>query len=518
MHRMLQFAVTIAFLAPAASAEDCASLSTLKLPNTTIRSASLAAAGEFTAPGRGGGRGGDALFKALPAFCRVALTIAPSSDSEIKVEVWLPASGWNGKLQAVGNGGWTGSIGYPALARALARGYAATSTNTGHDGDSAAFAMGHPEKLIDFAWRAVHEMTVQSKEVVKAFYGNKPKYSYWNGCSSGGKQALKEAQRFPDDFDGIIAGAPANNWVHQKAAVIAVSQAVHKDEASFIPDSKYPVIHKAVLDKCDALDGVKDDILEDPTRCVFDPGALECKGADGPACLTKPQVEAARKLYAPARNPRTGAFLFPGLAPGSELAWDVQAGKDPRTVAVDLFMYVVFQNPKWNYMTLDLDKDVELADKVDDGQMAATDPNLKPFFSHKGKLLMYHGWADPNIMPGNSINYYQSVLDTVGYKTAADSIRLFMVPGMGHCGGGEGPNDFEMVSALDQWVEKGNAPTRVIAAKKSAGAVVRTRPLCPYPQAAAYKGSGSTDDAANFTCAAPTGSRADAPAGQAGPK
>ena len=489
-----------------AMAQDCAKMSALTLPQTTVRSAALVAAGEFSAPGRAGSGANGAMYKKLPAFCRVALTIAPSSDSEIKVEVWLPASGWNGKLQAVGNGGWTGSIGYPALARAVSRGYAAASTNTGHDGDSAEFALGHPEKLIDFAWRAVHEMTVESKAVVNAFYGNPAKYSYWNGCSSGGKQALKEAQRFPDDFDGIIAGAPANNWVHQKASVVAVSQAVHKDADSFIPNAKYAVIHKAVLAKCDALDGVEDGILmEDPTRCVFDPGALECKGGDGPECLTKPQVVAARRIYAPSHNPRSGAFLFPGLAPGSELAWETQAGTDPRKVAVDLFMYVVFRDPMWDYMTLDLDKDVALADKVDNGQMAAVDPNLKPFFSHNGKLLMYHGWADPNIVPGNSINYYKSVVDTVGEENAADAIRLFMVPGMGHCSGGEGPNDFDVVGSLEQWVEKGKTPAKMIASKMKDGAAVRTRPLCPYPQVATYKGSGSSDDAANFSCAAPKG-------------
>ncbi|MCX6630702.1 MAG: tannase/feruloyl esterase family alpha/beta hydrolase, partial [Candidatus Solibacter sp.] len=389
-----------------AAAGSCEKLAVLALPNTTIASSQLVASGEFVSPREGTANQAAQnaqLFKALPAFCRVAATLKPSSDSDIKIEVWLPAAGWNGRFQAVGNGGWSGAIGYPALARAVARGYAAASTDTGHSGERASFAMGHPEKLIDFGWRAVHEMVVKGKAITAAFYGDGPKYSYWNGCSSGGKQGLKEAQKFPNDFDGIIAGAPANNWVHQKAAVIAVSQTVHKDPAADIPASKYPLIHKAALDACDALDGVKDGIIENPAVCRFDPIVLQCKNGDASDCLTAPQVASARRIYGPAKNPRTGEEIFPGLLPGSELAWAVQAGPEPRTVAVDLYMYVIFKDPKWDYMTLDLDKDVAYADKVEGGLMAATDPNLKPFFSHNGKLLMYHGWADPNIVPTNSV-------------------------------------------------------------------------------------------------------------------
>ena len=463
--------------------------------------AQVVPAGAFSPP-RGASTNAQnvAQYESLPEFCRVAATIRPSDDSEIGIEVWLPAAGWNGRFQAVGNGGWSGAIGYPALGRALARGYAAAGTDTGHKGDRASFAMGHPEKLTDFAWRAVHEMAVQGKAITTGYFGDGPKYSYWNGCSSGGKQGLKEVQRFPDDFDGAIVGAPANNWVHQKASVIAVSQAVHKDAASYIPPEKYPAIHRAALDACDGLDGVKDGIIENPAACRFDPGVLECKGEDSATCLTRPQVVAARKILSPTRNPRTGQEIFPGLAPGTELAWAVQAGPEPRTVAVDLWMYVVFQDPKWDYMTLDLDRDVARGDQVDSGRMAATDPNLKPFVAHGGKLLMYHGWSDPNIVPFNSINYYRSALEVT---KAPDAMRLFMVPGMGHCGGGEGPNNFDMVSAIEQWVEQGRAPQRIIASRIEGGKVVRTRPLCPYPQTAQYSGSGSTDEAANFVCKAP---------------
>ena len=501
-----RFAFTLLALsaaAQAASPTPCEGLAALKLVSGRVDTAQAVPAGAFQTPAGRGGGGGNANYSSLPAFCRVSLTLTPSADSDIKVEIWLPQTGWNGKFQAVGNGGWTGSIGYPALSRALQKNYATASTDTGHKGERASFALGHPEKMIDFAFRAVHEMTVQGKVVTSAFYGSGPKYSYWNGCSSGGKQGLKEAQLFPDDFDGIIAGAPANNWIHQKAAVVNSSQTVHRDEAHDIPPAKYAVIHKAVLDKCDSLDGVKDGILENPRACRFDPSVLECKGADAPSCLTSAQLDSVKKLYAPVTVPKTGEFLFPGLEPGSELSWEVQAGKEPRTVAVDLFMYVVFKDPKWDYMTLDLNKDVALADQSEGNMMAATNPNLKPFFAHNGKLLMYHGWADPNIMPGNSVNYYSSVLNFAGWKgTEQESIRLFMVPGMGHCSGGEGPNEFDMVKALEDWVEGGKVPATIPVARREKGAVVRTRPLCAYPQAAKYKGTGSTDDTANFTCAA----------------
>jgi feruloyl esterase len=487
-------------------AEGCEPLAKLALPEARVTRAAVVEAGAFVPPAAGAtGGGGTAVYKTLPAFCRVEATLTPSSDSDIKVEVWLPVSGWNRRLQAVGNGGWSGSVGYAGLARAVARGYAAASTDTGHQGDRASFALGHPEKLVDFGGRAVHLMTVHAKSIVSAYYGDPAKYAYWNGCSSGGKQGLKEAQRYPADFDGIIAGAPANNWIHQKAAVVAVNTYVHRDPESNIPESKYPMIHDAVLAACDLLDGVKDGVLENPRRCAFDPKVLECKAGDAPTCLTPKQVEAARKILAPVKNPRTGAEIFPGLTLGTELSWGVQAGPEPRTVAYDLWAYFVFKNLGWNYLTLDLDRDVALADKMDaEGpQMAAVDPDLGPFFGRGGKLLMYHGWADPNIVATNSVNYYGSVASALGgVENTKDSMRLFMVPGMAHCNGGDGPNTFDMVTALEQWVEQGRTPARIVASKLVDGKPVRTRPLCPYPQVAVYKGTGSTDDEANFVCKA----------------
>jgi feruloyl esterase len=465
---------------------SCESLAGLSLPDTTITLARQDASSD------------------LPAFCRVAATLKPTTDSDIKIEVWLPVSGWNGKYQAVGNGGWSGSINTPAMALALRRGYATSSTDTGHTGSTAAFALGHPEKLIDYAYRSEHEMTVKSKAIIAAFYGNAPKLSYWNGCSAGGKQALKEAQRFPDDFDGIIAGAPAHNWTGRAEEAIWIAQAVHNDPASYIPPEKYRAIHEAAVAACDTLDGVKDGIMEDPTRCHFDPKVIECKGADGPACLTAPQVEAARKIYSGAVNPRTRQQVAPGFEPGSELGWGTTAGPQPFGIANEHFKNVVFRNPAWDYRTLNFDSDIATTEKLDNGLINALDPNLKPFFAHGGKLVQYHGWNDWQIEPRMSVNYYQSVLETMGGAgKLRDSYRLFMAPGMGHCGGSEGPNTFDMMGTMEQWVEQGKAPDKIIATRMKDGKVDRTRPLCPYPQVAKYKGSGSIDDAANFACAVP---------------
>jgi len=486
--------------------DTCDALAKLTLPNTTITSAQLVPAGQFTLPGVTTAAAANASsFASLPAFCRVAATLKPSADSDIKIEVWMPAADWNGKFQGVGNGGWSGAISYGPLAAALRRGYAAASTDTGHSGGSANFALGHPEKLTDFAWRAIHEMTVRAKAIVAAFYGNGPRLSYWTGCSSGGKQGLTEAQRFPADYDAIVAGAPANFWTHLMVGGLWIGHATLKDPASYIPKEKYPLIHKAALDACDANDGVKDGLIQDPMRCRFDPKTLLCPGDDGPSCLTAPQVDAAKKIYAGASNPRTAREIFPGLEPGSELGWGAMGGgPDAFPIVADHFKYVVFKDPNWDFKTLNFDSDVELADKLDSGLLNATDPNLKDFFGRRGKLLLYHGWNDQLIAPRNTVNYYNSVLAAMGGPAkATDSIRLFMVPGMAHCAGGEGTSSFNALSAMEQWVENAKAPNEIIASHLSGGVADRTRPLCPYPQVAQYKGAGSIDDAANFVCKEP---------------
>jgi len=414
----------------------------------------------------------------------------------------MPVSGWNRRFQGVGNGGWNGAINYGALGTAVAAGYTAASTNTGHDTRDGAFAIGHPEKLADFGWRAVHEMTVTAKAVAAAFYGEGPRYSYWNACSTGGRQGLMEAQRFPEDYNGIIAGAPANPMTRLHAGSLWNTLAVHKDAASFIPAEKYAVLHKAAVEACDATDGVTDGLIGDPPECRFDPGTLLCKGEDSAACLTAPQVEAVRRIYAGAKNPKTGEAVFPGWEPGSELGWPrVTTGAEPEGNAVDTYR-AVLQDPAWDWRKFDFARDVAAADKAG-AVIDAKDADLTPFFSRGGKLLMFHGWNDPNIAPRNSIAYYQSVLNRIGEERVSGSIRLFMMPGMGHCAGGEGPNTFDKMTVMEQWVEKGQTPQTIVASHSTNGAVDRTRPLCSYPQVARYKGSGSIDDAANFVCASP---------------
>ena len=323
----------------AAMAATCDSLAVLPLQNAHVTSAQMVAAGAFTppqAPGRSGanpaaaaGRGGTGRgrgnapnpYAVLPVFCRVAATLTPSSDSDIKIEVWLlDSTAWNGKFEAVGNGGWAGTISYAAMATALAAGYATSSTDTGHTGNGAEFALGHPEKVVDIAYRAVHEMAMQGKAIVNSYYSSAPKYSYFNGCSLGGRQGITEAQRYPADFDGIIAGAVAWGGMDRYSGVVMVGAAMQKASGAYIPPEKYPAIHDAVLQACDTLDGVKDGILENPLACRFDPKVLQCKaGEDTVSCLTAAQVQTANTIYSDAKDPKTGKVLTGGLMRGTEL-------------------------------------------------------------------------------------------------------------------------------------------------------------------------------------------------------
>jgi feruloyl esterase len=344
-------------------------------------------------------------------------------------------------------------------------------------------------------------MTVKAKAIAAGYYSRSARLSYWYGCSTGGRQGLEDVQRYPGDFDGVIAGAPANN-PRTVALAIWAAQAVHKDEAGFIPTSKFPVIQKAVLAACDANDGVTDGVLEDPTRCKFDPKTIQCKEGDGPDCLTAAQVASARKIYGGAINPRTKELVFPGFEPGSEKGWGFAAGPKPPQLSITGLKNRVFKDPNWDYLTFDFDRDVALLDR-ESKTIDATDPNLKPFFSHGGKLIQYHGWSDNLIAPENSVNYYKSVAEKLGGASKVyDSYRLFMVPGMAHCAGGDGTDRFNAIGTLEQWVEKRTAPDSIVASRYAGDKVERTRPLCPYPQVAVYKGSGSTDDAANFACTA----------------
>lgn len=487
MHCKMKFFVlvlTATCVARAGSLGACENLASLKLPNAAITTAE--------AVGRDDGH-------KTPAICRVTAVLTPSSDSHIKMEVWMPQDGWNGKLESVGNGAWAGTISYGAMTTAVAAGYATAGTDTGHEANSANFILGHPEKLTDFAYRAVHEMTVAAKAIVAGYYGTSAKYSYWNGCSTGGRQAMAEVQRFPADYDGVIAGDPAAYATHLQAAQLWFWQTFHQNESDNIPPEKYSLIHDAVMKACDALDGVQDGVLEDPTRCHFDPALLACKNGDAPNCLTAAQVKTAQRSYAGPID-SNGRKIYPGREPGSELKWGDHSGSAPSSYAIDLYRYIVFKNPAWDYHTFDLTRDVAFADRVASDVINSADPNLKAFFGHGGKLIQYHGWSDPGVPPEESVNYYKAVADAMGgVDHIKDSYRLFMIPGMGHCRGG-GTDTFDMVAPLDRWVEKGQAPDRIVASRLTNGAVDRTHPLCPYPQIAVYKGSGSTDEAQNFVC------------------
>jgi feruloyl esterase len=497
---MLTSAVTLAVwaaLAAPAAAATCESLATLALPQATVTAAEPVAAGAFTQPG---GRGGNP-FADLPAFCRVAATLKPTADSDIKMEVWLPAANWNGKFLMVGNGGWNGNVDRNAIANGLRRGYAAASTDTGHEGGGGPW-MANAEKLVDFGYRAVHETTAKAKALINAFYGNTPRLSYFQGCSAGGRQGLKSAQMFPEDFNGIVAGAPALNTTGRAAFAVYAAQALRKEEGSYIPATKYPAIHAAVMQACDAKDGVTDGVLENPRACSFDPKVIECKaGVDDASCLTPAQVVAARALYAPLKNSRTGTLIFTGLEPGSEKGWSTFGGQQPFVVATQMYQQMVFKNPSWEYKALNFDSDMALVDSIEKGNVNAMNPNLQPFLSRGGKLIQYHGWADQQIPPGTSPEYYQAVTQRLG---GADKVkggyRLFMVPGMGHCGGGDGTSTFDMLAALERWVEGGQAPDSIPASRVAEGRTDRTRPLCSYPQVATFKGTGSPDEASNFVC------------------
>jgi len=478
----------------------CESLGEVPLANGTLTAESVPAGG-FTPPTPAGASAA-AAFTALPAFCRVTAQLTPTSDSDIRVEVWLPLSGWNRKLLAVGNGGLGGAVPYGSLAAALADGYAAAGTDTGHVGGNGDFVIGHPEKLVDFAHRAIHEMTVSAKTVVSAHYDAPPERSYFNACSTGGRQGLIEAQRYPEDFDGIVVGDPSWDQMRLYAARVALNVSMNREPAAVIPPEKYPMIHQAVLDACDAADGVEDGVLEDPAQCTFDYASLTCSGDDRADCLTAGQVESAQAMTSPITDRASGAVLHPGrYYPGSELGWGGVGGPLPSGESWEGMKKIVF-TPDWDYHTIRVPEDVERAVEADDGLLFGGDPDLSRFFGRGGKLLMYHGWADPLVSPDTSLIMYRQIHEAVG-RAAEDSLVLFMVPGMNHCRGGAGTDTFDRVAALDQWVESGTKPRSIVASRVTDGTVVRTRPLCAYPAVARYVGSGSTDDAGNFRCEVP---------------
>jgi hypothetical protein len=519
--------LSISLIAAPLAAATCDSLTTLKLPDTTITSAKTIAAGAFSMPpGVPASPFGAASFKKLPDFCRVEGVIQPTSDSHIEFEVWMPAFGWNGRYHGEGNGGFAGSINYTALADSVLTGYASSSTDTGHQGGAtdAKWALGHPEKIVDFGYRAVHATAEKSKAIIHEFYGEDIKHSYFSSCSNGGRQALMEAQRYPADYDGLIAGAPAGSFTHILAGFTMNLQALDIDPASYIPAAKYSAIEAAVVAACDARDGVKDGVIDDPTKCDFKSAALLCQGAETAACLTQPQIAALQKIYTGSRNSR-GEEIYPGYLPGGQsglAGWGLWiSGATPQTGLQYAFATqgganMIYQNAAWDFRAFNPDRDVKVADDAMGQRLNAVDPDLKGLRDRGGKLILYHGWSDAALAPTATIDYYRNVIAKMGAKQTADFVRLYMVPGMQHCAGGPGPDSFgatpggpasdpkhSMSAALEGWVEKGVAPASIVATKYAAGSAVRTRPLCPYPQVAKYSGSGSTDDAARFSCTAP---------------
>ena len=517
--------LTVAVMAATMAATPCEGLKAVSLPNTTITTAEFvqegpqqpAAGGRgagapagapaagvpaaATAAGnnRGGGGGRGPAPVILPAHCRVVAVLKPTSDSLINMELWLPpADKWNGKFQALGNGGWAGSIqgltnGMPAALRA---GYATAGNDTGHEGGNGVFALGHEEKLVDFAYRAMHEMTVQSKALVKTFYDQTAKLSYYNGCSTGGRQGLMAAQRYPEDFDAIIAGAPANDHLYMHAADIARMTDIYKDPEGFIPQAKQTVLAQAVMNACDSLDGVKDNLITNPMACKFDPAVLQCKSADAADCLTTKQVATAKRLYAPAKTSK-GELIFPGYAFGGESGYAVmRGGTAPGNLQLDTYR-LAHNDANFDWKTFNLDTDPALA-KQKLGFIDSVETDLGKFKARGGKLILYHGWADPAIQPEHTVNYYNSVLGKMG-RNQDNWMKLFMVPGMGHCSGGAGPNQIDWVSALDTWRDKGQTPASILGTGTNAGTPL-TRPICAHPQVATYKGSGDTNDAASFVC------------------
>jgi feruloyl esterase len=487
--------------AAANAATACAELKQLQLPETTITTAEPVAAGEFTAPG---------LVRPLkvPAMCRVAGVVTPA----IKFEVWLPeGNSWNGRFQAVGGGGLAGVISYGALADAVNGGYASASTDTGHEASDTANSWTlDRQRVTDYGYRAIHEMTVKAKAVIDAHYGKAPEYSYFNGCSTGGRQGLMEAQRYPNDYNGIISGAPVNRFTNLHMGQLWTAHATLKKPGAVLTRDDLAKVSAAVLAQCDAADGVKDGMLTDPRTCKFDPGTLQG--------FRPEQIEALKMIYRGAVNPRTGVQIYPGLEVGGEgpqpgnPGWGlIMNGKEPFGIDIPVLGGMGFDNLQWDWRTFDFDHDVALIDAKLFGTLNAINPDLSDFKKRGGKLIVYHGWSDPGVMPQQTLDYWNSVRAFAGKSTGGDGgaytdefARLYMLPGVGHCRGGVGPDQADWIGTLAGWVEKGKAPAAIVAHRNDPqGKTVMTRPLCPHPQAARYKGKGDTNDAANFECAAP---------------
>jgi feruloyl esterase len=555
--------LTMTFISAPLSAQNlprtpaaCERLAAQSLPNTVITLVQVIDAGRFTVPanfaGRGGG-GSSALagtigpvpsvpgrvtantaglglgynggrgvppFGALPAFCRVTATLKPSASSDIRMELWLPIAGWNGHFRGTSPNGLGGVINYNAMGVGLSDGFAVASTDTGHQGGDTSW-MQVPDKVTDFAGRAMHETTVVGKALTTAYYGTAPIFSYMIECGGGSAAALHEVQKYPADYNGVVVGGHAAHLTRQIFGQLWLWQASHPNGVAILPSAKLRVLHEAVLAKCDLLDGVKDGLLENPTRCSFDPKEIECRSVDdlarrsptkleersrgegGPDCLTTPQVDAARKIYAGPTNPRTNEQIWSPLYRGSELDWSFfTEAPSPIGIATSTLRDAILKDPTWDIRTtpVDFDRHVALADQSAIGRVNASNADISAFVRHGGKLILSGGWNNALVPAGAVLDYYQRVEATIGRANSRRGVRLYMVPGMIECNGGPGTDTFDMLGVVRRWVERNEAPHEVIASRVENGKVVRTRPLCPYPQVATYRGKGSTDDVRNFSC------------------
>jgi feruloyl esterase len=523
---LITFAATVLLSSSAAAQVSCGSLANLALPNVTITSASEPQV-PFDMVGYAEGNllafpGLFDSFTMSTPLCRVQAVANPTSDSVIHIEVWLPTTGWNGRFLAIGGGGTRAGIAYNEMAQLIGFGFATAATDGGNLGNSVDghFGYQHPEKIADWAYRSTHLMTVTAKTVASSFFGQGPVHSYFAGCSTGGHEGVMEAQRFPGDYDGIMAGAPSNHATHLQAGHIWTWNATNIDPASFIPPTLLPTITAAAVARCDAIDGVVDGLITDPRQCDFDPSDIECQGPNGTNCLTSAQVTAVKKIYAGPRNPQTGALVYAGFAPGGEFGWDplvyglpgsLETPPEPGYVPafIDIIRIWAFQNPQYDWRLFDFAQDMASVDTAIASVINDVDPDLTAFKNLGGKLVLYHGWEDQHISPQDDINYYERIAAFMRSRgaDAHQFARLFMVPGMQHCFGGPGPNSFDAFGAVFQWVEAGVAPEKIIATKyvndDPSQAVVMTRPLCPHPQIAVYTGSGNTNDAASFVCRVP---------------
>jgi feruloyl esterase len=480
-----------ALLAPDVIAATCESLRSVSITNLTITTAEL-----VKPPAPAAGRGGGGAQQPLPEYCRVVMVLKPSSDSNINSELWLPTN-WNGRFMATGNGGFGGSIqGLNEMRNAVRLGYATAGNDTGHsaaDGPNGMFALGHPEKIVDFAYRALHEMTATSKKLINDFYGRPQQFAYYKGCSTGGRQGVMAAQRYPEDFDGIIAGALANRHIQMHTAGVARGIHIARNPDQELSQAKADLVNKLVMDTCDTLK----EGFNNPRACTVDFKKLACAaGTSTDSCLTPAQLKSVDLFYGGLKNSK-GELIFSGQALGNPIG--AMRGSIPAIgTGNDTVRIWGFQDPNYDWKTFDLDRDMPIINsKV--GFVDAVDPDLSRFKARGGKLLLYAGWGDTGITPENTVLYYESVLNKMG-KNQGDFTRLFLVPGMGHCGGGPGPNTFDTIGAMEQWREKSVTPTQLTAFNPTSGL---TRPLCAYPQAAKYKGSGNVKDAANWSCVNP---------------